>query len=569
MNRSTPQNGRIKGGVWAGVAASPSGHRVVVARRSRTWEVIEARTFPVEDKAGLAALFERHAVSRVIRVAPPAEVVSRVVNVPAGEPAQMAAALSLLAEAELPEAIPSHRRAGGVIEKTIGAEGVPGLVTGWVPGAPREPLTDADERWVAAAGALAALRHTGKYAVWADRATGSIVALCSGDRRLVCRTLLEHRDADGAWDRSLAAAVSETAEAAGLAGAPARPGLTLDAPALAALASSVSGIDRASAWLDEYGLALGALLVAGSDDASVASLATMTPEPVAVERSWVVRAVDRLTDPRRAAVAFVAALAALLVIPLGLAYARLAVLDARVNRISGGQGATEGLSQRARLYEELDKQRLPMTKLLADIAGAAPIGVTVESIRISKEQGLSLLGTAESQEKLNQFQANLNRTGVFSRATVNRSEAAATGGVSFDLSSQIDQPHVLARPAEDLGGKTLAEALYGEGASNDSFHAGESGPRRNGRRPAGVEGAARSGSAGPNADASRRPQEPSSAPPEPLTNEAIAKMTDGEAAMAWTTRRAYIQKNPSLDSGTRQRLQDEIDRIRSRPKGGS
>jgi len=570
MSRSGIQGGRREG-VWAGVEERSGQVHVVLAQRNEAWTIVETRSFPGEDRASLAGLLAQHEVSRVIRVAPAVESVCRVVSIPGGQGDQVAATVSLLCEAALPETIPAHRRAGGIIPDVVRGPERTAMLTGWLPASAPQRLTDdIEEDWAAAPAALAMLKRDSACAAWSDATSGAVLVICSGPRRTICRTLREKADDAGAWRKAVAGAIEETARAAELQGGlEVGDGLMLGEHALRGLARDISGFRAEARWMSNYALAMGAILIADEREPSTAGLATLSVEPRVAPRTVGVRLIERLYDTRVAAWVIVASLAGMLLIPMAGAYAKLALLERRTQMLQGTQDKTEEITRAARLYEELDKQRLPMTKLLADMAGAAPIGVVVENVRLSKEQGLSVLGTAESREKLNQFQANLNKTRVLSRATINRSEATSGGGVSFDLTAQVTSPHLGVKPAEDLGGKTLAEALYGEGATNNAFSGApdaENGRRSSSRRPPSVNGSGAGQTT--SGDASRRPTPASTEPPPSLTDAAIAAMDRATLTKEFANRRTYVQRNPGTDQATKQRLEEEVRKLREKMTSG-
>ncbi|NUQ67757.1 MAG: PilN domain-containing protein [Phycisphaerales bacterium] len=570
MSRLGNQEGR-SGGVCAGVDERAGQVHVVIARLGEAWSIVEGRSLPIEDKASLENLLTQHHVTRVIRVAPATQSVCRVVSVPPGQPEQQASTLTLLAEAELPETVPSHRRAGGIVPDVVRGPERTAMLTGWLPASSSALLTaEIREDWATAPAALAMLKRDAALAAWADPTSGAMVVICAGPRRTICRTLREVADDRHAWRKALESAIEETAKAAEIRSeVEIADGLMLSDAAVRALAGEIKGFRSDPAWLEKYALALGAVLLGDERQAATATLAGLSVEPRVAPRAPGVRMIERLHDARVAMWVLAAALAGVLLIPMGAAYARLLLLDMRTQRLAGTQDKTEEITRTAKLYEELDKQRLPMTKLLADVAGAAPVGVVVENVRLSKEQGLSVLGTAETREKLNAFQANLNKTRVLSRATINRSEATSSGGVTFDMTAQITQPHLSVKPIEDLGGKSLAEVLYGEGATNDAFSGavgGENGRRTGTRRPPSATGS----SSGPttSGDTSRRPTPVSTEPPSPLTDAAIAAMDRATLTKEFANRRTFGQRNPGLDQTTKQRLDDEVRKLRERMSAG-
>lgn len=217
------------------------------------------------------------------------------------------------------------------------------------------------------------------------------------------------------------------------------------------------------------------------------------------------------------------------------------------------------------MYRQMESSRWPMTKLLADFSRAAPVGVTVEALSISPDQGLSVQGRADSQETLNTLLETLNATRVFTGARINRLESAVSG-VAFQLTAGVSNPHGRAAAGEDFASRPLAVRLYGEGATNTATPVALD-------RPVTTNGGSRSASAAPPRPARDRP-EPSTAPnpsiggasagdavPPPLTDEQIAALDRRAAMTEMVRRRTYPQRNRDVDAAVRSRLEDEVRRI--------
>jgi len=263
--------------------------------------------------------------------------------------------------------------------------------------------------------------------------------------------------------------------------------------------------------------------------------------------------------------------AAILLLPLGLAWATVAVLDAKVAALHAQEGSREELARAAALHEVLRKSRWPMTKLLADIAGALPVGVRVESIRLAPDQGLGLEGTADSADGAITLQQNLNKSGIFSDVRIARADTGAGGTVTFEISAAVVSPTLNAPPIEDFASKPLAVRLYGEGASNtnwsaDSDKTASSRPGRPERpaRPEGDNGKSDDGKAGDGPSAPSRPSGAGSDDiPEALTDDQIKAMDFNGAMKAWAARKKALSTQKSLDQPTKDRLTSEVDRLKT------
>jgi len=563
---------------------------LVVVRGGERPEVLEARMLVGTERGLAGSIATAAGATRLIRIAPLSESVCRISRAPMGSDADLLGAAALMAEAELPPRIPPHRRAFGLTGSASAAGERAILLTGWMEGTGVEPASTLDEVYTSPLAALAFLWAGRGVAVHSDPVASSFGLIVAGPSGVLTRVALaggegEIAAATGEAATDAATAVGEDAASAAETGdrvlhqtAQGRR-IILDRDAVAGLRAGVVGFRDEAAWIDDFALALGAALLACDPSAAVRSLVSMRAAPPRAARSPVERAAAWLGERRQAIALLAAACVLLAVLPLGLAYARYAVVDARARRLGTFQTGRDSLERQAALYAQLDRARLPMTKLLADLSAATPVGVTATSVRLSQEQGLAFQGTATTAELVNELQANLNRTRLFRGSVkVNRVESKA-GGVEFDLSGEFGQPHLPVKAKEDFASKPLAERLYGSGASNTAIAPKTDVPSGAGRRrrseDEGVERTASTPAAG--GETSRRPAPSASTEvPAPLTDAEIDKMDRGNSMREWSSRKSYIQKNSSLDAATKGRLNEEVvklkaqmDKTRSAPPAGA
>jgi Tfp pilus assembly protein PilN len=539
-------------------------------------KVLETRRVaPSELASKIAAMVRQHSVRQIVRVAPGARTMCRVAMVPEGEGprVQLAGVVALLAEAQLPETLESYRRAGGVIADAPRAEGRTTLLTGWMGTPTDEPATlvGAKERvsqsWIAPAAALAALRGLSRspgsaLVAYADGFDGSVSLIGESQGRPVARVWVDDNTTDESWS----SAVSRAAPGLAPASSPRRKGLLLCAEELSRdIRAGVEGVAGESSWLSSFGVALGAALTASSEDPAQRSLAALHAVAPAIREPAPARFLRWIARPGRAAGVLVASLVLALGVPLGIAWARHEIVAKKAATLEDQKKGRKDLDRRAAVYSELEKSRWPMTKVIATISAAAPEGVTLTNFRLATEQSpsLSVQGTAKSQAQIDQFQANLNRTGRFRGANVNRSESKADVGYTFDLSADIANPLEPFVMLDDWSAKPLAVRLYGEGASNTQEAPVAEKPDRT-RRP--------SFTSAESEPATRTPSASSGELPPELKDEDIAKMERSTAMKEFTRRRSHVQKNPGLDRATKSRLESEADRLKARMdalRGGS
>ncbi len=563
-----------QGGLW----------RLLVAEHRMGVSVIESATVTADPAGAVAAAEQRHGFTRIIRLVPGRQTVARAAAIAVAEASEMSAALSLLAEAQLPENIPPHRRAAGLVPDVDRPGSRTALLTGWSGGDGPEFATlhpDIEETWTTEVAALAALRAGVTGCVFfADPSDGALALLASSDEKSSVRVLVEDASSPARFADAVGAVVAETCTsldlptpAVALAGA--HPILHLAPHDVAALRSSVRAIPDSRTWLPEFGIALGAAMLALSKDPLTRPLAALRATAPVARDPLVRRAADWLGSSRNARTLLVASVALALVGPLAISWGRLAVLDAKAAHLAEREQERADAQRRTAMYQQLEAARWPMTKLLADVAGAVPVGVVASSVRLSTDQGLTIQGTADAAELVNAMQGNLNAMRVFGNVKIGRMESSSSG-VEFDLSADVVKPHLLARPREDFAAQPLAVRLYGEGASNTAPPAGSAFASSNGSGRRTTTAPRPSESTPSSSETIRTTPRPAAAPgepPPPLTDEQIAAMDRRTAMTEWANRRTWPQKNPGLDAATKARLEEEATKLRDQmtkaPAGGT
>jgi Tfp pilus assembly protein PilN len=544
------------GGRWALVAVSPDGPALV-----------EALSGEGDGSDVVSSAVERHRVERVLRVAPARETIVKGVQVSVGDPREMEGALALMAEAQLPETLPPFRKGYGPVPDTGREGGRLALLTAWRAPVPEgeSPEVTFETHWTTEATALAFLRGPDPgIAARADAGTGQITLVGAGPRGVVVRSLFERAEDVTVFRERARSLAAEAAAAVGCPEPVATPG-GLMLPASRASRALVAGAPTDADWLDRHGLALGAALAAMNAEPAARSLVELRERAQVQRRTALSVVVETLSDTRRAAVVLAAAIGLLLFGPWALAGLRLAVLGVKSEGLSERIRELDLAGKREAMYRQAETLRWPMTKLLADFSRAAPVGITVEALSISPDQGLSVQGRADSQETLNTLLETLNATRVFTNTRINRQESAVSG-VEFQLTAAVSNPHGRSSAGEDFASRPLAVRLYGEGASNTTT------PVALDRPPPTNGGASRAISASPRP--ARERAEPAPVPnpsiggasagdavPPPLTDEQIAAMDRRAAMTEMVRRRTYPQRNRDLEASVRSRLEDEVRRI--------
>ena len=259
----------------------------------------------------------------------------------------------------------------------------------------------------------------------------------------------------------------ETAIAAGANGtpAPATQGLLLAQQGGVRL----GGATRDREWINRFGLALGAAMLYADADAATSALVALTQREPRSRLPLAQRTIDWLSLPRHAAMVGAACLAVALLAPLASSKARHAVLASHAGSADSLDSRLAEAERRVGFYKLLSDKRWPMTKLLGQIAGAAPVGVTIDAVELPQGETVTIRATAESTELVSTFRKNLADTRVFNNVATPTIETTADG-VTFQLQAKVVQNFALqaSKPLDDFAAKTLAQRLYGESASNDA-----------------------------------------------------------------------------------------------------
>lgn len=526
--------------------------------------IVESRSFPAADATSIRGAFEQSGAERLVRVLPACVCVSRGVEVPDAPEADLSAALALLAEAHLPTGIPAHRRAWGVIPGPATEGHRAALLLGWA-GEADEAIAPGRESWTSELAALAALVEPKRstLAVYADRDTGSVAVLAWNGTRSSVRALRESSSSMAEWEGSIARLVEDSVTRFGIdaevspsgAVGMASASLWLDEPTRAR--ASQTGGTGESAWLRDYGVAAGAAMLALTASPAAARLVEMTAAPVVARRSRIESAVAWLSVPGRAWRIAAVALAVLLLLPLGTAWARRAVLQGKARAVEAQQAgkSADELDMRLAMYRELDKRRLPMAKIIADIAGCMPPGVSLDSLQVvAADKRVSIKGKAPDRATLTSFVSKLNASGVFGNCDFSRADAKEDT-VEFDVSGTVTGPMVEARGVEDWTKVPLAVKLYGEEARKPRLSQ-ETKPEK---KPAAAKRASGSGRDVFNARPAAKAADPV---PVALTDADIKKLdrTTGSKELA---ARVKARSRSDIDSATKDRLKEELDKIRT------
>lgn len=555
--------------------------RLVIVERNGSIRLIEERSVPYGDLQAVRAALDAHSVTTLLRIAPAAQVVCRLVEIPEGPEAELIAAASLMAEAELPGGVDPHRRSAGLVGLRASPEHRAIVMAAWL-GDEVEPVVGAaEERWTAEPVALLSLLAPGasRWVVASDRENGSIAIACSGNARSALRTLREDGPDPSRWSEAVNEQVRRTITSVG--GQAPDEGLDLGALRIALDAESAAELPEGvrsfattqgkSSSRSNVLIALGAALGYLRAESASRGLFEMTARAPASERALWVRVAAWLAIPKHAAAVIGVALLVMLLAPLASAMARHAILEAKSGGLERQRQSERDIDMQVAFYKELDARRWPMTKLTADIARLLPVGISAESIRMDQGQRIALRGRAESLELISTLQGAVNASGVFAEASIDRQQMSEArngsgAGFEFDLSARVVRPFEEVRGAEDYAERSLAQRLYGDRAGASG--AGDSGAAR--AESARTERSGRAAVRGARSGEASRERETAAAP-DPVTDADIEAMDRATAMKEWT-RRQSASRDTKFDEATRERLKAEAEKAKARftaLKGGT
>jgi Tfp pilus assembly protein PilN len=542
------------------------GAGLVLAASGGSLEVVATREF---DESNAVASFltfaQESGAAQVVVLTTIASTLAKAMTIPSAQPSEAAGAAALLCDAHLPGSIAEYRRGGGVIGSSPAASAAKSglshvLLTGWVQRTD-EAIPSEEVLYCTPIAALSMLMGHHAAGAILDVGAGDGAVLVVGGDKAVARIVLH--DDDESAVLLTARALAYAAQSAGVvhdeipnvSGA-----VCLTMRARADLSRRVRGVRDDQAWLDTFGPALGAAMVLANPPS--AGLARLRRSAPIVREAAVVRSARWLAVGSHWVLLIFLSVLGLLLLPFGIAHAHNAFLAKRADIIEKVKVQNADIEKRAGMYAQLEANRLPLTKILADLSACTPVGVTATDVRLNPEQGLVIDGTAQSVDLVNKFQSNLIETRMFRKPTINRTETNSEGGVSFNLTGEFIPEIVFTpiKPPDDFSEKTLALRLHGEGGT--AVVAGGSTPKpdtsvqgRRGDRK--VEEGADGGSGG---GGGLRTDEL----PPVLTDEEIGKLNFRQATTGWVVRSTYVKKNETkIDAATKQRLQDEETKLRA------
>jgi hypothetical protein len=552
---------------------------------------VQLQQLRADDAAGLKAQIERLNPDGLAVVLQPGSCVVKTVKSaarPTGSSDQIASALALMAEAESPGQAPEYRRACVVVQAGKASNL---LALGWTSDGPKglnlQVLTAKRSGKIKAAFVPSTLALVGlARGLRLDETRPGVIAAsmtkASGPATLLDAIALGHNKEGEA---TLQARSTLTADQAGVnrmieqmaAGSmisqlrewteetsPVRvlvPASSDDGVALGGL-TGVS-FQGSQASIGTHGLAIGAAIMLMQQRATELPGLAMSQLAPGNKGPWWERLLTWPGTPLRLGIIAAAGLAI-----IGAAWLGSSLLQANLLRqqlgLSGDSAGDDKATSRALAQSDWFKlqrdYRVPVASILAELAGTAPAGVTIENLAIDQSFPntgrvitVTLSGTSPSAETVNQWRSELLKRGTFSEVpgpTVDESVQPARYTLTPRLSDVMKLAAAKVKPLPPLAPARTVNAEEGKPATtrvNEPPPANPAPAATTPNRPAGTGAAT---AAAPEI-------------PPALTDAQIAAMTSREATNQWARRRGLLQ-NPLIEADVKSRLEDEVRKIDAR-----
>lgn len=598
----TPSPRKIRPPAPAADAQTPGTLRVVAALWERSGQVFaavgdtgegagpfrlrETRRFSTAELPALRAFLKDGGVGLVLRMAPLSQSLARTTTLPDGasEGPALAEALALIAESELPAQLPWYRRAGGRVRARAAngsgaASPAIALLVGWHDGADTPPdrlhgvLEGFRQLWTTESVALAHLLPSVpgdaggvRWIASTDPDHGVMAIVANVNDRAAARVLRLPSD-EPRRDAAIRESIGETLAALGAEPEPA-PGHSRDRAAVLSSAGdaplSIAGDRHNADWIAQFALPAAAVEAFADPDPAVRAFFNMHAAEPRQRLGLLQAAATWLSSPARAAAIIALCVVCLLAVPLGVAYARHAVLQQKVAGIKGLDSRLAAEEQRVAFYALLRERRWPMTKLLADIAASTPEGITLDVLELNQGEPITLRGTAKTNDLVTKFRSNLAATRVFDNiATPNVGSTA--DGVQFQLQARVTPNGAVYRGdlADDFAKRPLAVRMYGKDYVAPTAHASPKEPGAPGPA-AGTGGDERASRSRAESGRSSRPSYPGTpasemGPPPPISDAEIAALTRGRVVVEWAKRKTAA--NRAEDPAVKSRLLEEVEKL--------
>jgi Tfp pilus assembly protein PilN len=436
----------------------------------------------------MGAWLDRWMAGSVLMLLPSASVIARTLTLPTAATDRLAMALRLQVENVLLGGTPRHRAGAGLLAATEGQDDRHALLVEWpqssaVPDVPNDLPPDLNVTYAPGIAALAALGsgRPRSLMVDLDRESGCIgIALHMG-QAITFRVIREDGSDQDAWRESARRAIAETLLLAGVDDSdvasmveaaqeqfPAGGSglIAPGGPSAGELSAMVAGTSAEAGWWHRWGLLVGAGLASASELAPTVQLRAVEAR---TSGGLLTRMIERCSEPKAATVLVASAIAAVALLPLGVAGLRVAVLGWKLPDPQAYERLLQRADQQAAMYREYQRFAWPMTKLLGDLASTTPEGIELESVSVAFGSPMTISGAAKPQgtqgatDAILMMERQMRDSGIFDRVVKNWEAPNAAGIVKFTITASVTQPVQMPDYPEvqDFAKRTLRDRRYG------------------------------------------------------------------------------------------------------------
>ena len=428
-------------GAWSGIRYTPTATGIAIDEAIR---LDESQAEAWRDQGDVVNRF----------VIPASAVICRTARLGRGDEASQDHELHDTMAERLGDTAPLHRQAATLLTTDkLDAERV-GVGLAWPPRQSIRIPAGADEMTLAVpdiAGLLSLLgtHRPNQPILWHDPADGSTAIVLAGGERVSVRST---RITDLSSTKAQQRFVVESAVQAGWSADDAVT-LTADMPQPTAgiqltLPSQIEADMRRRCGdtmpddMDRFGIVVACALATSDDYAPLTVLRATLPNH---EPSFGERVAESLSKPQVAFKLAIALVVVLLFGPLLSNGVRYALLSMSHGDLDVAVSSAATAEQRNRLYAQLGTGSLPVTKLLADIAAATPLGVKIESIKMGAGEPVRISGDATTYdgvaaaELIGLMKSQMQTSRVFKDVTVEWEGQSNLGERSFKLKASIGQ----------------------------------------------------------------------------------------------------------------------------------
>lgn len=395
-------------------------------------------------------------------VIPARAILCRAIQLGHGDEAMLDQRLHSAAAERLSEAAPAHRLAAAIVPASSPEDTRFGIAIAWPERQPvRLPAGIEDLIGVPDIAGLVSILGTSRPSeplLWHDAADGSTALVLGGPGHMAIRSthmadlsdpasttrLIIESAVQADWPLDAARSIAEQMPTPG-------------GKAFLVLPESIQAtmrqrIENAPDDTNHFGISLACALATTDDLAALTVLRASLPQH---EPTFSDRAQDTLSK-QSVAVRLVILLALLLLFgPMVANGIRYGILRATHGNLDEAVTAAAHVEQRNKLYAQLGKGSIQVTKLLSDIAASTPLGIKIDSVKMGAGEPVRVTGDAtafdgsSAAELIGTMKSAMQTSRVFKNVTVDWGGQSNLGVRSFKLNATISSATVRPNYPED------------------------------------------------------------------------------------------------------------------------